>query len=367
VKLKRYDTTFINDYDETPEGYLTVTVPITRPGVFPYQRQDGSIQMEAKLPEDIFSDLTIQSAKSKPVTDDHPNEPVTLQNYNMYSKGLSHTDARVEDLKLYVSLTITDAGLIQKIQDGKREISIGFLSDIVAESGTYQGQSYEYVQRNIEINHIAIVDQGRAGPEVSIRGDSDAWQIKNEGAKENMATYKIDGKEYEMDSAVKSFLEAQAAKLDAAETKVKDHDALQGRYDALDTKFKNLETELEEAKKNTLSEDELEEKVSERIELVSTAKPLLGDSFDFKGKSDRDIKEAVIVAVKPEFKGDGRSEEYINAFYEATVDNVNTRGFSSDGLNNLKNVGGKSKGSATDIEEKKNKRMNMKENAQKQA
>ncbi|MGG1291381.1 DUF2213 domain-containing protein [Bacillus smithii] len=359
MKLQRYDKTFIQDYDETKEGYLTVTAPITRPGVFPYMRSDGTVQMEAKLPEEIFSDKTIQSAQAKPVTDDHPNEPVTLQNFNQYAKGITHTDARVQDLKLVVSFTVTDAGLIQKIRDGKREISIGFMADIVAESGTYQGQQYEYVQRNIEINHIAIVDQGRAGPEVAIRGDSDAWQIEDGGEGGiNMVKYKIDGKEYEVDSAVKSYLEAQAAKLDAAETKLKDYDALQGRYDAIEAQLKAKEQELEEAKKNTLSADELDKKVNERIELITSAKPLLGDSFDFTGKSERDIKEAVIQKVKPDFKGDGKSDEYVNAFYDATVGVVTERGFSSDGANQLKNIGGANQPSA--VEEKKKQRMNIK-------
>jgi uncharacterized protein len=360
VKMQRYDKVMINDYSETEEGYLTVCVPITRPGVFPYQRQDGTIQMEAKLPEDIFSDRTIRSAKSKPVTDDHPNEPVNLKNYNRYAKGLSHTDARVEDLKLYVSMTITDEGLIQKIYDGKREISIGFMSDVVAESGAYNGQSYEFVQRNVEINHIAIVDQGRAGPEVAIRNDSDAWQIENEGGQTTMPKYKIDGKEFEVDSAVKSFLDAQEARLDAANTKVKGFDALQGRFDAQEVKLKQAEKDLEEAKKSQLSQDQLDAKVQERVELITGAKTLLGDSFDFTGKSDREVKEAVIQKASPDFKGDGKSDDYINAFYDATVERVKADGFSSTGSNHMFSGDGSKKNK--ELEEKKQKRLNMKEN-----
>ncbi len=37
TKLQCYDRTYIKDYLETPEGYLTVIdVPIVRTGVFPY-------------------------------------------------------------------------------------------------------------------------------------------------------------------------------------------------------------------------------------------------------------------------------------------------------------------------------------------
>ncbi|AKO92699.1 hypothetical protein BEH_11705 [Priestia filamentosa] len=358
MKTQRFDKALIQDYDETSEGYLTVTVPITRPGVFPYQRSDGTIQMEAKLPDEIFKESTIRSARSKPVTDDHPNEPVTIDNYNRYAKGLSHTDAAVRNLKLYVSMTITDKALIQKIRDGKREISIGFLSDVVAEKGTYNGDNYEYVQRNLEINHIAIVDQGRAGPEVAIRNDSDAWQIdsNNKGGNGEMPTYKIDGKEYEVDSAVKSHLEVQAAQLETANIKVKDYDGLKGRYDALEIQLNNTKQELKDAKENTFSADELDAKVEARVELLNSAKTLLGDSFDFKGKTEREIKEAVIQKSKPDFKGDGQSDEYVNAFFDFTVGQVKQEGFSSTGSNHMFTG---DNGNGSKVQDMKNQRLNM--------
>ena len=357
LKLQRYDTSYIKDYGETPEGYLTVQVPITRPGVFPYQRQDGTVQMEAKLPDEIFNDRTIRSARSKPVTDEHPNEPVTIDNYQSYAKGMSHTDARVEDLKLFVSLTITDKDLIQKVYDGKREISIGFMSDVVAEKGTYNGEQYDFAQRNIEINHIAIVDQGRAGPEVAIRSDSDAWQIQDERGGSTLVKIKIEGTEYEVDPAVKAHIDALKAQKETAKVKGDSLDTLQGRYDALEIKLQNTEKELATAKENQFSADELDKKVEGRVKLISTAKPLLGDSFDFAGKTDREIKEAVISTTKEEFKGDGKSDDYINAFFDATVGQVKNDGFSSTGANNA--FTGDSKTKEKEIEEMKNNRLNM--------
>lgn len=368
LKLQRYDRSLINDYAETPEGYLTVRVPITRPGVFPYARQDGTVQMEAKLPDEIFSDRTMHSARSKPITDEHPNEPVTLDNYQAYAKGMSHTDAHVEDLKLYVSMTITDKDLIQKVYDGKREISIGFMSDVVAEAGTYNGQPYEYVQRNIEINHIAIVDQGRAGPEVAIRSDSDAWQIDSDDDKggTTLVKYKINGKEYEIDPAVKAHIESLAASKDdenEEEDNPKDKkkkadalDALQGRFDALEVKLLNTQQELANEKAKRVSEDELDKKVEERVQLISTTKPLLGDSFDFTGKTVREIKEAVIATTKQDFKGDGKSDDYINAFFDATIEQVASQGFSSTGANSI--ITGDSRQN-TDVNAMREQRLNM--------
>ncbi|WNS79615.1 DUF2213 domain-containing protein [Domibacillus sp. DTU_2020_1001157_1_SI_ALB_TIR_016] len=134
MKVQRYDRMLITDsmLKKDSAGFLTVTAPITRPGVFPYQRQDGAIQYEAKLPDEVFSDLAIFSARSKPVTDGHPNEAVTVENVSRYSKGMSHTDSRVEGGMLVVTMTITDAALMDRIFSGEQsEISIGFMSDII--------------------------------------------------------------------------------------------------------------------------------------------------------------------------------------------------------------------------------------------
>jgi hypothetical protein len=171
-----------------------------------------------------------------------------------------------------------------------------------------------------------------------------------------MAKYKIDNQEYEVDTAVKSYLEAQQAKLDTAATKVAEHDKLQGKYDALETELEQKKQELEEAKAVS---DKLDEKVEERLELVTSATQILGDSFDFKGKTDRDIKEAVIQTAKEDFKGDGKSDDYVNAFYDAMVGQIEAEGFHSDGANNLKNLQGAA-GNKKAIEQKRADRMNMK-------
>lgn len=340
-------------------GFLTVDVPITRAGVFPYKRADGNMQMEAKLPEEIFSEATVASARAKPITDQHPPEEVTLHNVSKYGKGMSHTDSRVEDNMLKVSVTVTDHALIDRIKSGKqREISIGFLSDIVPEQGVYEGDAYQFAQRNVDINHIAIVDKGRAGSTVAIRADSDAWQIDNNEGGKRMAKYKIDEQEFEVPSEVKSHLEKQEAQLETAQNKAKDYDTLQGQHDALKADLKAKETELQEAQENQLSADELDKAVEQRMELVSGAKTLLGDSFEFTGKTEREIKEAVILKRNPEFKGDSKSDDYVNAFYDATVTQAQKQGFSSTGKNGLYTGDGRT--DSSDIEKMKRDRLNMK-------
>lgn len=332
MKIERFDRAYIKDYKETAEGYLTFNdVPITKSGVFPYRRQDGAISYEAKLPDEILSDHTVATAQHKSVTDEHPTELVTADNHGQLAKGFSHADARVENDKVLVSFTVTDSALIQKIKNGKREISIGFLSDIVQESGELNGSRYDSVQRNIEINHIAIVNKGRAGSDIGLRADSSAWQIEEGG--QTMPTYIIDAKEYEVDPVVKAHLETQVAKLDAAEMKLKEVDALQGRVDAHEATITAKDAEITALKEKEMSADELDKEVAERVELLNTAQAFLGDSFDFTGKSKREVKEAVIVSLNKEFKGDSKSDDYVNAFYDAATAQKMAEGFKSTGDN----------------------------------
>ncbi len=171
-----------------------------------------------------------------------------------------------------------------------------------------------------------------------------------------MAKIKIEGTEYEVEPAVKAYIDALKAKEETAKVKGDSVDALQGRYDALEVKLQNTEQELENAKAKQVSADELDKQVEARVTLINTAQPLLGDSFDFTGKSEREIKEAVISTAKAEFKGDCKSDDYINAFFDATVEQVQSTGFSSVGANNA--FTGDTGGDKS-LQEKKNQRLNM--------
>lgn len=336
MKVQRFDKSIITDSNMqvTKEGYLTVKAPVTRPGVFPYQRADGSIQLEAKLPENLFASETIQSLNAKPVTNDHPSEPVNASNHQKYAKGTTHTDACVSDNKLFVSFTITDSKTIQAVRDGKRELSLGFESEVVKESGTYAGERYDAVQKSVLVNHLAIVDEGRVGPEIAIRGDSAAFMIDSKNTKKQggnkMPVLKIDSKEYEVDSVVKSRFDALEAKLDAANAKAAKVDALEGERDGLKTKLDKAESDLEEANKNTMTEEDIENAVTERAALLDSAKVMLGDSFDFKGKTAREIKEAAIKTSNDSFDSKDKSDEYVNAFYDAMTVTADARGYTAD-------------------------------------
>lgn len=85
-------------------------------------------------------------------------------------------------------LAIWDKAAIDAIEDDElRELSCAYFYDPELKSGEYEGQHYDIIMRNIRGNHVALVDKGRAGPQVIV---ADA-ALKPKSAGETMAKRKI--------------------------------------------------------------------------------------------------------------------------------------------------------------------------------
>lgn len=155
---------------ETAEGFLICrNVPIARIGDQVYlarelQIKDGDPERRVNVhryPEDVFDKATIASFEGKPVTDTHPDEFVDPGNFNELSKGHVQ-NVRKEGDYIVGDLYVNDAGLIEKIKNGTREVSCGYVC-------TYEPEGDEYKQTHIRGNHVAVVQYGRAGHEVAIK------------------------------------------------------------------------------------------------------------------------------------------------------------------------------------------------------
>ena len=71
--IQRFDTAQINKFEfDSENGFLNIkNVPIACAGVFTYRMADGTTKREAKLPTELLSPSTVESANGKPITDDH--------------------------------------------------------------------------------------------------------------------------------------------------------------------------------------------------------------------------------------------------------------------------------------------------------
>lgn len=159
---------------ETPEGFLLcVGVPIARTGEMEYGEgetpletgDDGIIKI-SRSEDEVFRAQTIASFEGKPVTINHPNEFVTPDNWSRLAKGVTQNVRRGSGDQgddLIADLLITDAHTIRQIKDGLREVSCGYEAEYT------QTETGKGIQTNIIGNHVALVDQGRAGSQYSIK------------------------------------------------------------------------------------------------------------------------------------------------------------------------------------------------------
>lgn len=169
---------------ETPEGYLLcIAVPIARTGEMVYgegetpldANEDGEILIRREE-EEVFSDKTIASFEGKPVTITHPTEFVDPSNWKTLACGIIQNVRRgsgEQKDSLIADLLITDSIAIGLVKSGLREVSCGYEAQY-AQEGEGRG-----IQTQIRGNHLALVEQGRAGSAYAIQDHKAIKGAKN--------------------------------------------------------------------------------------------------------------------------------------------------------------------------------------------
>lgn len=329
----------------TPQGYLRAPARATRVGVLKYRRPDGSIVRELRPPEEVFKEDSLQTLAGVPVTDDHP-EVMLLNPENTHEYMCGFTSDKVEKDGDFVKTfaTITDADLIEKAKGGKVELSCGYECEHEESPGVWNGQPYDLIQRNIQYNHLAVVDRGRAGPEARLRLDADD-AILDEQQEDNtmMVKIKIGDMEFEVPEAVANELKMMAEKNAAMATEMdkmkadmakapemeKQMGEMKSEMDKCQAKMDAMQAELEKAKAAPapivkMDADEVKKAVKERITIIAVAaKVLPGEKIaKLDDMSDLDIKKEVILADSPKASLEGKSETYISARFDSIAENM---------------------------------------------
>lgn len=176
-------------YDRSPvdsvrtvddNGYLHVGISnITKEQVAPYLGSEiPDFEKLGLKPDEIYSVYRPASELSKPATVESLNGiPVLLKHAEDSAEapasnrvGSTGTDAKWEPPYLTNSLHIQDADAIRRINDGTmREISMGYFYTPVLRHGEFEGEPYDVVMTDISCNHVALVEEGRAGHDVSVK------------------------------------------------------------------------------------------------------------------------------------------------------------------------------------------------------
>jgi hypothetical protein len=236
---------------------------------------------------------------------------------------------------------LTDAKAIEAVEKGdRRELSCGYVCDLEDAPGTWNGQPYDVVQRNIRGNHVAIVDKGRAGPEVRVRLDArDAVQEDGPSPapqpKVNTVDKLINGIKFDVseqvaqaiDCETKARTDALAAERtakEAAEAAVKEAKAA---AEKLTAKVDALTSDLEKEKKartDALDPTKMRADVAAQLKLEQRCAAILGDEVKVDDMKPAELKVAVLGKLRPELKLDGKSADYIEGAFELAMEKVDT-------------------------------------------
>lgn len=167
-------------YDKV-NGYLRVADnPFTREQVAQYRgREIPNGEANGLKPNEIYNVYRPASELSKPETIASLKEIPLLLEHATYDPqnppkerviGAAGSNPVWEAPYLKNSLTFHNAKAIHLLESGAmKELSLGYYYDPVFKKGTTKdGQSYDVIMTNIRANHIALVEEGRAGPDVAV-------------------------------------------------------------------------------------------------------------------------------------------------------------------------------------------------------
>ena len=352
----------------TREGYLRADAAIVRSGVYQYTGAelgvgDRNATYGVLLDRDsVFAAATRDSARMKPITFDHPGADVTVDNYAQLAVGHMGDDVREMDGdRLGASVVITAPAAVAAVEHGVEEMSIGFYGAMSNTVGEHDGHAYQYrFNGPLEINHVAIVETGRAGRTVRIlnaKGGQDMTddQIKEaikDGIKDGLAavipqrdtkagqagqdppTIDVDAMAGQIAGQVIERIGKTVPAESKADADPQPEAPAQAEGDAKgDTKAGAAGSPKADANSPADQDKEIALAASARTRLIVNAQPLLPKDKDPHTLTNREIMIAALGDSVQD--ADKKSDEYLQGQLDAIVA---TRGRATDERRRLSNI-----------------------------
>lgn len=185
TKVIRLDSLPMNQTFFTAEGYLMDRPILTSIGIFEYSNNDGSIRRELRLPEEVFAAESLRSYQGKPIIITHDAGLVDKENVHDEQIGTILTEGYRDGDDVRANIIIHDTDGM--IDCGLKELSLGYNLDLDETPGVWNGMPYDAIQRNIRINHLALVREARAGEQARLNIDGRDSTKFLKGGKKSMS------------------------------------------------------------------------------------------------------------------------------------------------------------------------------------
>ena len=268
---------------KTDEGFLRAPASLTRSGIIEYKARelgikDGDPDRVVKLlrkPEHVFNDSTKQSIRGISLTVSHP-KGVTPNNWERTNVGnVVGEPYRVGDMLMGEILIGSKRGIDMVEKEGWEELSIGYSFDF--KSVDAPGKDYEFETTGpLIVNHVAIVEQGRAGSKVRIHDQNRGSKQMNETEISNLISDALDKRE-------------KAEKQKAADSDETKKMIAQTVVDSLAVALPKMLEDMGMKKKKDMGKKELDE--GDEGDGGNAGKPKRGQKLPWDGKKDSFISD----------------------------------------------------------------------------
>lgn len=168
-RVYRFDNIKMDETYYTKEGFLIDHPIVTTVGIFEYMNADGTIRRELRLPEEVFAPASLASYEGKPIIITHDAGIVTNKNVEQEIIGTILSKGYEDGNNVRAKIVIHDTDSMK--ESGLRELSLGYNLTLDETPGEWNGHPYDAIQRNIEINHLALVSAARAGENARLNID----------------------------------------------------------------------------------------------------------------------------------------------------------------------------------------------------
>ncbi|WP_277593615.1 DUF2213 domain-containing protein [Pseudomonas chlororaphis] len=315
----------ITHREYTDEGFLKVPGRVARAGIQEYLARelglDGDPNRIVRVyrPEDeVFNDSSLGTYDGATVTNDHPKDLVTAKNYKAVTVGEVRGPGRRDGDFVVCDLIIKDQKTIDDINSGKCELSAGYTAEYIEESGftpgfiadgvDMAGEPYDYIQRNIIINHQAVVTKARAG------GNARVFDHNPGGNTMPVLITTDSGRSVDVADPANAQVVA-----DSFDRLLKRATDAETRADKAQAAADKASEELLEARK--ASSDEA---ITVRVKSISAtqalARKVAGDGFTCDSLDVIEIKRAALAVAMPKRDWSDKSAGYVEAAFDAESD-----------------------------------------------
>ena len=331
--IQLHDKATTSTVRRTADGYLVADARVARTGVQEYLgselgKHDMPIVRVYRPDSSVFAQDAMHSYAHRPVTNNHPATQVSASNWKDTAVGNTGGEVVRDGEFVRVPLVLMDGAAIADYEDGKRELSMGYDAAIEWQDGVApDGTPYQAIVTSMKMNHLALVDRARGGEQLRI-GDSPAPDAGLSGQNKGGRMAATEMKKVLVDGLTVETTEQGAQAIDKLSKQIADGAAVvQALKDAHSIELAKRDAEIESLKAKVLTDAQIEARAIARADLLSKAK-LVHDAegAGYAGKTDAEIRRAVVVAKLGDAAVAGKADAYVDARFDILVEDAASAG-----------------------------------------